>query len=119
MTVVSTTPRVVTEEERVQRETEQRERDAETLILPGLKNMADVVREDLRWVWYPYIPAGKLTMLEGDPGLGKSWISCDIAARLSNGEPFPGEDRHRPPEKVLMLSAEDGLGETIQPRLTA
>lgn len=85
--------------------------------IPGLKSMTDVPRENINWIWYPYIPAGKLTMLEGDPGLGKSWISCDITARLSTGRPFPGEEKTRIPAKVLMLSAEDGLGDTLRPRL--
>lgn len=85
--------------------------------IPGLRSMTDVPRENINWIWYPYIPAGKLTMLEGDPGLGKSWISCDIASRLSTGTAFPGEDKPRTPTKVLMLSAEDGLGDTLRPRL--
>lgn len=88
-------------------------------LLPGLKRVADVEREDVKFVWYPYIPAGKLTLIEGDPGLGKSWIGCDIAARLSTGTPFPGEDGPRIPQKVLILSAEDGIAETIRPRLEA
>lgn len=85
--------------------------------VPGLRSMSDVPRENINWIWYPYIPAGKLTMLEGDPGLGKSWISCDIASRLSTGSPFPGDEKPRLASKVLMLSAEDGLGDTLRPRL--
>lgn len=88
-------------------------------LLPGLKLVGDVEPEEILWVWYPYIPAGKMTILEGDPGLGKSWIATDVAARLSTGNPFPGEDAGRPPQKVLMLSAEDGIAETIRPRLDA
>lgn len=85
--------------------------------LPGIRVMQDVEPEEVNWVWYPYLPAGKLIMLEGDPGLGKSWISCDISSRVSTGAPFPGQTQSRPPGRALILSAEDGLGETIRPRL--
>lgn len=89
-------------------------------LLPGLKLVNDVAKEELKFVWYPYIPAGKVVIIEGDPGLGKSWIACDIASRLSTGAPFPGElETGRIPQKTLILSAEDGIGETIRPRLEA
>lgn len=90
-----------------------------TRYLPGIQRMSDVEREEINWLWYPYIPAGRITMLEGDPGLGKSWICCDIAARVSTGTPFPGQNTTRPPQRAIMLSAEDGLGDTIRPRLEA
>lgn len=80
--------------------------------------LIDVEAEEVRWTWYPYIPAGKLTMLEGDPGQGKSWITCALAADLSAGRALPGATA-MPPQKVLMLSAEDGLGDTIRPRIDA
>jgi hypothetical protein len=76
-----------------------------------------VVPEDVEWLWHPYIPFGKLTLLEGNPGLGKSWITCDITARLTRGIPLPLQDEPLAPCKVLMLSAEDGLEDTIAPRL--
>lgn len=79
---------------------------------------ADVEPEFTRWVWYPYIPAGKLTLLEGDPGIGKSWITCAIATALSNGTPLPGQNQALPPQKVLLASAEDGIADTIVPRLS-
>jgi DNA repair protein RadA/Sms len=82
-----------------------------------LTRASDIEPVDIKWLWYPYIPQGKLVMLEGDPGLGKSWISCALAADISAGRPLPGQKEAFPPQKVLMLSAEDGLEETIQPRL--
>jgi hypothetical protein len=71
------------------------------------------------WVWPGRIPAGKVTMLDGDPGLGKSMITTDLTARLTTASPFP--DGHRPDKArcVLLLSAEDGVEDTIVPRLKA
>jgi putative DNA primase/helicase len=79
--------------------------------------MADVKAETVRWLWYPYIALGKLTILEGDPGLGKSWLTCALAAGVSCGY-LPGVGPFEP-GRVLMLSAEDGLGDTLRPRLDA
>lgn len=87
---------------------------------PKLVWIADVKRESVAWLWFPYIPKGKLTIIEGDPGIGKSFITMSLASDLSQGRPLWGEERgKRPPQKVLLLSAEDGLGDTIRPRLEA
>ena len=80
--------------------------------------MADIVAEVVRWLWHPYIALGKFTLLEGDPGLGKSWLTCAIAAAVSLGRGLPGVEPFEP-GRVLMLSAEDGLGDTLRPRLDA
>lgn len=80
--------------------------------------MADVEPETVRWLWYPYIPFGKLTILEGQPSLGKSWLTCALASAVSHGRGLPGCEPFEP-GKVLMLSAEDGIGDTIRPRLGA
>jgi hypothetical protein len=71
------------------------------------------------WVWPGRIPAGKVTMFDGDPGLGKSCITTDLTARVTTASPFP--DGHRPDKArcVLLLSAEDGIEDTIIPRLEA
>ena len=81
--------------------------------------LADVQPEEIRWLWYPYIPAGKLSSIEGDPGLGKSWITCAIATAIANGLALPGQRHPMRPQKVLMASAEDGLADTVVPRLQA
>lgn len=78
--------------------------------------MRDVVREPLDWMWQGRILFGKLTMLDGDGGLGKSTIMLDLAARLSRGHPLPDGTKH-PPCGTLLLMAEDGAGDTILPRL--
>ena len=80
--------------------------------------MADVAPEVVRWLWHPYIALGKLTIIEGDPGLGKSWLTCAIATAVTRGRGLPGADPFGP-GAVLMLSAEDGLGDTLRPRLDA
>jgi len=91
----------------------QPERQAASLVC-----MFDIEPELVSWLWYPYIPSGKLTLLEGDPGVGKSWVSLAIATGVSLGKGLPGaEDVDLAP--VLLASAEDGLGDTIRPRLGA
>jgi len=83
---------------------------------PGFVTLTEVESEIVLWLWWPYIPLGKLTLLEGDPGIGKSWVGLAIATAVSLGSMLPGQDTTtRGP--VLIASAEDGLGDTIKPRL--
>lgn len=89
------------------------DKEAVTLVC-----MADVEAESVSWLWCPYIPQSKLTLLEGDPGVGKSWVSLAIATAVSLGKGLP-ESEATEPAKVLLASAEDGLGDTIRPRLDA
>jgi hypothetical protein len=84
---------------------------------PVLVTLADVQPEAVQWLWPGRIAAGKLTMICGDPGLGKSWITLDIAARVSSGSKWPDAIDGTSPSNVLLLSAEDGLADTIRPRL--
>lgn len=81
--------------------------------------VADVQIERIDWLWPGRIPRGKITVLDGDPGLGKSTVTLDWAARLSVGEAMPGEASGREPMSTLLLSAEDGPADTIRPRLEA
>jgi nicotinamidase-related amidase len=84
----------------------------------GLKRISEVKMEPIDWFWYPYIPRGKLTILGGDPGQGKSFITAAIAASLSQGNPLPGQEYDdRDPMTTLMFVGEDDLGDTIKPRL--
>ena len=76
----------------------------------------DVEVEDIKWLWYPYIPKGKVTLIEGDPGLGKSWVTTALASYISNGRRLP-EQAKSVTGKILILSAEDGMGDTVKPRL--
>lgn len=77
----------------------------------------DVRASKVEWLWPGRLPLGKLAILDGDPGLGKSSLTLDLAARVSRGQPMPGETDARPAANVVLLSAEDGLSDTIRPRL--
>jgi hypothetical protein len=83
----------------------------------NLIRLADVVAERVSWLWLYRIPLGKVTVLDGDPGLGKSAMSLDIAARVSRGYDMPDRTPSGAAAGVVILSAEDGLGDTIRPRL--
>ncbi len=85
---------------------------------PIIRNLVDIEAQTVKWLWHPYIPFGKLTLLEGDPGVGKSWLSLAIITAISLGRGLPGQaDLAYGP--CMMASAEDGLGDTIKPRLAA
>lgn len=87
--------------------------------VPTVHTLADVVVERVSWLWPGYLPAGKLVVLDGDPSVGKSTLTTDLAARCSTGSAWPDLAASIGPRDVLLLSAEDGLGDTIAPRLTA
>jgi len=78
-----------------------------------------IPRETVEWVWPGRIPAGKLTVIEGDPATAKSTMTLDLAARVTTGATWPDGKPGRAPASVLLLSAEDGWGDTIRPRLEA
>ncbi len=80
--------------------------------------LADVQIEEVEWLWYPYIPKRKITLMTGQEGIGKSWLTCAMVSAISNGKGLP-ETTFVEQGNVLMLSAEDGLADTIKPRLVA
>jgi hypothetical protein len=80
--------------------------------------LADVETEEVEWLWYPYIPKRKITLMTGQEGIGKSWLTCAIAAAITNGKGLP-ETASLEQGNVLMLSAEDGLADTLKPRLVS
>jgi hypothetical protein len=86
---------------------------------PVIVRLSDVQSEAVSWLWPGRLAVGKLTLLVGDPGLGKSWVTLDIAARLSAGRAWPDGALAVPPQSVLLVSAEDGLADTVRPRLDA
>lgn len=88
------------------------------LTTPHLHRMADVLPERIRWLSRGRLAAGKITILDGDPGLGKSTLMLDWAARMTRGEALP-DGEPGTPRAVVILSAEDGEGDTIRPRLAA
>ena len=83
-----------------------------------LIHMEDVVSKEVEWLWYPYIPYGKITIVEGDPGEGKTTLVLKLAAAMSRGLPLPcDDDREREPIHIIYQTAEDGIDDTIKPRL--
>lgn len=85
---------------------------------PVLVNLAEVEPESVRWLWAGRFALGKLTLIAGDPDLGKSFITLDMAARVSSGTPWPDTpDEPNPTGGVVLLSAEDDVADTIRPRL--
>jgi putative DNA primase/helicase len=83
-----------------------------------IRRFSEITPESLRWLWPGRIPRGKLTLLIGDPGLGKSLVTIDIAARVSRASSFPDGERCELGD-VIFLSAEDDAADTIRPRLDA
>lgn len=88
---------------------------------PDLKlvSMRDVQTEAVRWLWYPYLPRGKLTIVQGDPGEGKTTFVLAVIAALTRGDALPESGQALEPLNVLYQTAEDGLADTIKPRLEA
>ncbi len=79
--------------------------------------MSDVQSQEIEWLWYPFIPYGKLTIVQGDPGDGKTTLVLNIAAKLSKGEGLEEDMKVPEPMNIIYQTAEDGLGDTVKPRL--
>jgi hypothetical protein len=75
--------------------------------------------EPVEWIWPGRITRGKLTLIAGDPGVGKSFLTLDIAARVTRGLAWPDGTGTAPTGRVLVLSSEDDAADTVKPRLTA
>lgn len=84
-----------------------------------LVKVSSVKAERVEWEWMHRIPRGKVTVLDGDPGLGKSTVTLDLIARRTRGMPMPEDERELPPAGAVLLTAEDGIADTIRPRLEA
>jgi len=91
-----------------------------------LINMDTVEVEQIEWLLYPFIPYGKVTIIQGDPGEGKTTMVLQIIAKLTRGEPIlptdsatENKENIAAPVNVIYQTAEDGLGDTIKPRLLA
>jgi hypothetical protein len=80
--------------------------------------LSSVESEEVEWLWPYRLALGKLALVDGDPGLGKSAVTLDLTARVSVGKDFP-DGAESEPGGVVLLSAEDGLRDTIRPRLDA
>lgn len=78
--------------------------------------MSDVKLTPVNWLWKPYLPFGKLSVLQGNPGEGKTYFAMHLAAACTNGKLLPNMERLKP-FNVIYQTAEDGLGDTVKPRL--
>jgi putative DNA primase/helicase len=109
--------------------------------IAGAIRFSELAPQKVRWLWPDRIPLGRITLLVSDPGLGKSLLTLDIAARVSRGAPWPDEEKAEggrrkaeadpntsdlppstlglPPSSVLLLTAEDDFADTVRPRLEA
>ncbi|MFQ9640421.1 MAG: AAA family ATPase [Coprococcus phoceensis] len=90
-------------------------RDAREKPVPVMK-MSEVEETVVQWLWYPFIPFGKVTWIQGNPGKGKTWLAMATAAYCTNGKELPNALPIEP-FNVLYQTAEDGIADTIKPRL--
>ena len=81
--------------------------------------MSEIQSQEIDWLWYPFIPYGKLTIVQGDPGDGKTTMVLNIAAKLSKGEGLEGNMKVPEDMNIIYQTAEDGLADTVKPRLEA
>lgn len=86
------------------------------------KRMSEVEEEEIDWLWYPYLALGELTILEGDPGIGKSFVMQRIAQMVCDGmdlpNPYPAEEREAIKGQVVYFDMENSSGTVTKPRLT-
>lgn len=80
-------------------------------------NMADIQSQEIEWLWYPFIPYGKLTIIQGDQGDGKTTLVLNLAAKLSKGIGLDEDMQVSEPMNIIYQTAEDGLADTVKPRL--
>jgi hypothetical protein len=86
---------------------------------PCVRPLSEVTSRPLAWLWPGRLGLGKLAILDGDPGLGKSLVTLDLCARLSTGRPFPDDTPGPGASGAIVLNGEDGEEDTIRPRLQA
>ena len=80
---------------------------------------SEIEPREVKWLWYPYIPFGKVTLLQGDPGDGKSKLMLSIAALLSKGEFLPFTDEETEPMTIIYQTTEDDADDTVVPRFNS
>lgn len=78
-----------------------------------------VVSQPIQWIWKPWLPRGMVIVLDGDPGVGKSSLIMDLVARITNGQPFPGETDPHEPCIAMIVPMEDPIDSIVKPRFEA
>lgn len=90
---------------------------------PEIVCVADIEPEEVRWLWKPYIPSRKMSILAGPPGVGKTFLSLALVTAITTGKPLPDQDGkstiYPKPGNVLLLGNEDDIADTVRPRLDA
>ena len=76
--------------------------------------MSEVESQEVKWLWYPFIPYGKLTIIQGDPGDGKTTLVLNIAAKLSKGGSLDSDMNVQEPVNVIYQTAEEGLSDDME-----
>ena len=89
--------------------------ESEKKAVPMIR-MSEVQQTEVEWLWYPYIPFGKLTIIQGNPGEGKTFFAMQLAAACTNRKFLSQMDPFEP-FNMIFQTAEDGLGDTVKPRL--
>ena len=84
-----------------------------------LQLYSNVNATEIEWLWYPYIPMGKITLLQGDPGSGKSTLMMNVIAAASTGSQMPDGSKQKKAFHVIYQCSEDDVSDTIKPRLKA
>lgn len=81
--------------------------------------LSQLAATQLNWLWPNKLPTGKLSIFDGDPGLGKSLVTLDLCSRITTGRPFPDGTGPNQPSNVIILSDEDSAEDVVAPRLRA
>ena len=89
--------------------------ESEKKAVPMIR-MSEVQQTEVEWLWYPYIPFGKLTIIQGNPGEGKTFFAMQLAAACTNRKFLPQMEPFEP-FNIIFQTAEDGLGDMVKPRL--
>jgi KaiC/GvpD/RAD55 family RecA-like ATPase len=84
-----------------------------------MMKLSDVKAEKIKWLWPGFVPRGRVVIIEGDPGLGKSLITVDWIARVTSGAPWPDGSKGTRKSNAIVLSAEDDAATDIKPRVHA
>lgn len=87
------------------------------LLTPVVTRVESVIKTPVDWIAYGFLASGKMTVLDGDPGVGKSTVAIDWAAKMTRGESLFDSDPARTPRGVVLISDEDDAADTIRPRL--